>query len=64
VAQRVQHGVSHAIEVSDLEDDIVQEQVGTQEEQLVYLFAFLFITLLVKQACHSFSALSQLFCKL
>jgi hypothetical protein len=35
VAQRVQHGVSHAIEVSDVEDDTVEGQAGTQGEQLL-----------------------------
>jgi hypothetical protein len=64
VAQRVQHGVEHAIEVSDLQDDTMYEQAGTQEEQLVDLVAFLLITLLVKGACPTFSALLQLFCKL
>jgi hypothetical protein len=61
---RVQHGVSHAIEVSDVQNDTMSEQAGTQEEQLVDLFAFLLITLLEREAYHSFSALLQSFCAL
>jgi hypothetical protein len=40
VAQKVQHGASHELEVIEAEDDTAKDQAGLQEEQLIDLFAF------------------------